>query len=127
MIEALQKLMPWLPSLPIAAKIPLTVVIFASAAFLIGVMWSPTIPVTAQVSPQKIQDMLYELAKIQANWDARWEEVEPLTERARATIKESFPEQAAEIEKAQKTYARVTDISRTLETQLQLVKDRLDR
>jgi hypothetical protein len=77
------------------------------------------------VSRQKIQAMLDEIAGIQRNWAAHWKDVEPLAERARVTIEKQYPDQAAKIAEAQKTYDKVADVAKVLETQLQVVRDQI--
>jgi hypothetical protein len=123
LLETLQKLLPWLSELPIAGKVPLTVVVVAVAGFVIGVMWSPPIQ---SLSADRVRDLLFELSDIQSN-KARWEEIEPLAERAKAILSPKFPEQAAEIDRAQHTYASVDPVGRVLRTQLQIVYDKLKK
>lgn len=40
MTQTLQELVPWLPTLPFAAKVSLSVVIAAALFFLIAIIWS---------------------------------------------------------------------------------------
>lgn len=127
MFETLQKLFQWLPTLPVEAKIPITIAIVSVAAFFVVMLWYPTSAIVSEVSPQQIREMLNELANIQQNWDSRWRDVEPLAERARASFEKRFPKQAAKIEEAQKTYKSVSDVARVLKIQLQIVNDHLQK
>ena len=127
MIETLQKLLQWLPTLPAEAKIPITIAIVCLAAFFIVMLWYPSPSNIPKVSPQQIRNMLTEIDEIQQNWNSRWQEVEPLAERARVHIEKMFPEQAANIERAQKTYTNVSDVAKVLKTQLQIVNDHLQK
>ncbi len=125
MIETLQKLLQWLPTLPVGAKIPITIAIVCLAAFFIVMLWSPSPTNIPKVSPQQIGNMLVEIDEIQKNWNSRWQDVEPLAERARAYIGKTFPGQAENIENAQKTSINVSDVAKVLKTQLQIVNDHL--
>jgi predicted PurR-regulated permease PerM len=127
MFETLQKLLQWLPTLPAEAKIPITISIVCLAAFFIVMLWYPSPSNIPKVSPQQIRKMLNEIDNIQQDWNSRWQEVEPLAERARVYIGKRFPEQAANIESAQKTYTNVSDVAKVLKTQLQIVNDHLQK
>lgn len=125
MIDSLYKFLPWASSLPLAAKIPLSIIIVMIAAFLISGIWFSPPQDSNNVSEDEINNLLFQLVEIQLNYDARWREVEPLARRTIALISEQYPTQALEIQRAQETYPSVNDIVPVLKTQLQVVKDEL--
>lgn len=123
MFENFKKLFEWLPTLPIEAKIPITLAIISLAVFFIVMLW---LPCPSEVSAQKIEAMLREIDDIEQNWESQWQEVEPLAKRAKSYIRKCFPEQESKINDAL-ACTNVSDVAKVLKAQLQIVNDHLKK
>jgi len=125
MIDAIQRLLPFLPTLPFWAKIALSVAFAAIFFCAIAIMWSKPTPTLEKVPLQEVDNLLIELSDIRARYPDRAEEIEPLADRAVALIGAGFPDQAATIQDAKENSKDLLEVARTVKTQLQIVKAKL--
>ncbi len=99
--------------------------IAAASIFLIAIIWSRPLAPPPEVFVRQVQNFLFELAEIQANYDTRSNEIEPLADRVTNIIGARFSDQAIVIQNSKKASPSASDVAQTLKTQLLIVTDQL--
>lgn len=122
-INFIKKLIEWLQTIPLAANIALIIALIALITALFVIVLSPC---PSEVSVQKIENYLSEIDDIEQNWGSRWQDIEPLAERAKSYIDKCFPEQASKIADAL-AGTDANEVARELQSQLQVVHDNLSK
>lgn len=118
MIESLQKIVPWLPTLPITVKLALTVLVLAFALLSSAVIWTSTMS-------DKVERFRNELSEIQATQSSNTRDIqiENLSERVVAVIETKYPKQAQVILDAKKQAVSTSELAKTVDLQLSIIKE----